>query len=90
MAFASNITLTLVLMFVLILSGYLISAFFDLEIQYYMPYILWMLGLCTFNLFLNKEHINIYSDKIGTETVTSTNKMPADAGASLAPTSDVS
>ena len=51
MAFASNITLTLVLMFVLILSGYLISAFFDLEIQYYMPYILWMLGLCCFNIF---------------------------------------
>jgi hypothetical protein len=75
-------------MFVLILSGYLISAFFDLEIQYYMPYILWMLGLCTFNLFLNKEHINIYSDKIGTESVASTNKMPVGSDASHASTSD--
>jgi hypothetical protein len=88
MAFASNITLTLVLMFVLILSGYLISAFFDLEIQYYMPYILWMLGLCSFNIFLNKEHVNIYSDKIGTESVASTIEMPVGSDASHASTSD--
>jgi hypothetical protein len=80
MAFASNITLTLVLMFVLIVSGYLISAFFDLEIQYYMPYIFWMLGLCSFNLFLNKEHVNIYSEKIGTESAASTTEKPAITG----------
>ena len=77
MAFASNITLTLVLMFVLILSGYLISAFFDLEIQYYMPYILWMLGLCCFNIFLNKEHMNIYSKKVGIESVASSSEVVA-------------
>jgi hypothetical protein len=63
MAMLSNITISLILIFILILSGYLISAFFDLEIAYYMPYILWLLGLVIFNLFLDKQHINIYKKK---------------------------
>ena len=59
----SNITISLILMFILIISGYLISSFFDLEIAYYMPYVLWLLGLVIFNMFLDKYHVNIYKKK---------------------------
>ena len=67
----SNITISLILMFILIISGYLISSFFDLEIAYYMPYVLWLLGLVIFNMFLDKHHVNIYKKKtnsVGNET----------------------
>ena len=63
MALLSNITLSIIVMFILIVAGYLISAFFDLEIQYYMPYLLWFLALCIFNMFLDKTHVNIYDKK---------------------------
>jgi hypothetical protein len=63
MALLSNITLSFILMFILVVAGYLISAFFDLEIQYYMPYLLWFLALCIFNMFLDKSHVNIYDKK---------------------------
>ena len=59
----SNITISLILIFILIISGYLISSFFDLEIAYYMPYVLWLLGLVIFNMFLDKHHVNIYKKK---------------------------
>jgi hypothetical protein len=59
----SNIALSFILMFLIIISGYLISTFFDLDISYYMPYLLWLLALCVFNMFLDKTHINIYTKK---------------------------
>lgn len=63
MAMLSNVALSLIGMLILIVSGYLISSFFDLEMAYYMPYLLWLLGLCVFNMFLDKSHVNIYSKK---------------------------
>jgi len=63
MAMLSNVSLSLIGMLILTVSGYLISSFFDLEMAYYMPYILWLLGLCVFNMFLDKSHINIYAKK---------------------------
>jgi len=62
----SNVTLTLICMCVLVLSGYLISVFFDLELHNYMPYLLWLLALCTFNMFLDQQHVNIYTKKTKT------------------------
>ena len=59
----SNITLTLICMCVLVLSGYLISVFFDLELYNYMPYLLWLLALCIFNMVLDPQHVNIYTKK---------------------------
>ena len=59
----SNITLTLICMCVLVLSGYLISVFFDLELYNYMPYLLWLLALCIFNMVLDQQHVNIYTKK---------------------------
>ena len=63
MAMLSNVGLSLIGMLILIVSGYLISTFFDLEMAYYMPYLLWLLGLCVFNMFLDKSHVNIYTKK---------------------------
>ena len=81
MAMLSNIGLSLIGMLILIVSGYLISSFFDLEMAYYMPYILWLLGLCIFNMFLDKSHINIYSKK----NVNEENKVSEKTPAALAP-----
>ena len=71
MAMLSNVGLSLIGMLILIISGYLISTFFDLEMANYMPYLLWLLGLCIFNMFLDKSHVNIYAKKtnsVGDET----------------------
>ena len=38
--------------------------FFDVKEEYYMPYLLWGLALCVFNLILNKNKINIYTKDI--------------------------
>jgi uncharacterized membrane protein YfcA len=71
----SNVALSLIGMLILIVSGYLISSFFDLEMAYYMPYLLWLLGLCVFNMFLDKSHVNIYSKK--TDNDGEENKVPS-------------
>ena len=61
--FSNNIVISFGLMFILILSGYLIGAFFGIKIEYYMPFLLWLLALCVFNMFLNQQHVNIYLEK---------------------------
>jgi hypothetical protein len=79
----SNVGLSVLGMLILIVSGYLISSFFDLEMAYYMPYLLWFLGLCIFNMFLDKSHVNIYTKKTnndGEETKVQA-KAPASARA---------
>ena len=76
MAMLSNITISLILIFILIISGYLISAFFDLEIAYYMPYILWLLALVIFNMFLDKQHVNIYKKKKDASSEEMLNTLP--------------
>ena len=81
MAMLSNVGLSLIGMLILIVSGYLISTFFDLEMAYYMPYLLWLLGLCVFNMFLDKSHINIYSKKNVNEENKVSEKTPATAPA---------
>ena len=61
MGFVSNNTLlSLGLMVVLLLSGFLIGKFFDIGMEYYMPFLVWLFALCIFNLFLDKEHVNVY------------------------------
>lgn len=56
----NNIALSFFIMFTLILSGYLMGKFFDIGLEYYMPFLLWLLALCIFNMVLDKEHVNIY------------------------------
>jgi hypothetical protein len=62
----NNITLSFLIMFILILSGYLIGKFFDISLEYYMPFLLWLLALCIFNMVLDKQHVNVYLKTIKT------------------------
>jgi hypothetical protein len=57
---SNNIVISLVLMFVLMFSGYLIGNFFGVGLEYYMPFLVWLLALCVFNIFLDKNHVNVY------------------------------
>jgi hypothetical protein len=52
--------MSLSLMLVLIFSGYLIGTFFGISLEYYMPFLIWLLALCIFNIFLDKKHVNVY------------------------------
>ena len=58
--FSNNTLMSLGLMFVLLLSGFLIGKFFDVGMEYYMPFLVWFLALCIFNIFLDKKHVNKY------------------------------
>jgi hypothetical protein len=60
----NNIALSFLIMTILITSGYLIGKFFDVSLDYYMPFLLWLLALCIFNMFLDKKHVNIYMKNI--------------------------
>jgi len=57
---SNNIVISLVLMIVLMFSGYLIGNFFGVGVEYYMPFLVWLLALCVFNIFLDKNHVNVY------------------------------
>jgi hypothetical protein len=57
---SKNIIMSLSLMLVLIFSGYLIGTFFGISLEYYMPFLIWLLALCIFNIFLDKKHVNVY------------------------------
>ena len=56
----NNIIVSFVIMFITIVCGYTIGTFFDISLTYYLPFLLWIIALCIFNLFLDKEHVNIY------------------------------
>jgi hypothetical protein len=59
---SNNIVISLVLMFILMFSGYLIGNFFGIGLEYYMPFLVWLLALCVFNIFLDKNHVNVYME----------------------------
>ena len=56
----NRILITFVLMIFIIVVGGLIGNFFDLESEYYMPYLCWGIALCIFSLILNNNYENIY------------------------------
>lgn len=56
----NNIAVSFLIIFILVASGSLIGKFFDISLTYYMPFLLWLVGLCIFNMFLDKQHVNIY------------------------------
>lgn len=61
---SKNIIMSLSLMLVLIFSGYLIGTFFGVSLEYYMPFLIWLLALCIFNIFLDKKHVNVYLQEV--------------------------
>ena len=63
---SNNIVISLVLMFILMFSGYLIGNFFGIGLEYYMPFLVWLLALCVFNIFLDKNHVNVYLKEVKT------------------------
>ena len=50
----NNIGFSLLIMTILIISGYLIGNFFGIGLEYYMPFLLWLIALCIFNMFLQR------------------------------------
>ena len=60
----NNIAVSFLIIFILLVSGSLIGKFFDISLIYYMPFLLWLVGLCIFNMFLDKQHVNIYMKDI--------------------------
>ena len=61
---SKNIIISVSLMLILIFSGYLIGTFFSIGLEYYMPFLIWLLALCVFNIFLDKKHVNVYLKEV--------------------------
>lgn len=51
------------LIFMIITVGSLLGKFFDIPSHYYVPFLIWGIALCIFNLFLEKDHKNIFLKK---------------------------
>ena len=60
----NNIVLSFGIIILLIIVGSLLGNFFDLKAEYYLPFILWGIALCIFNLILTKQKKNIYLENI--------------------------
>ena len=56
----NKIVISLVIIIILIFSGFIIGKFFDVGLAYYIPFLLWFVALCIFNMFLDEGHVNIY------------------------------
>lgn len=61
---SNNVVISISLMSIIILAGYLIGKFFGISLEYYMPFLIWFLGLCIFNIFLDKTHVNVYYEDV--------------------------
>ena len=48
------------LIFILIITTIMLTKFFDIGEQYYMPYVGWGVALCIFYMVLDEEHVNIF------------------------------
>lgn len=58
-----NSTLISIFIMVLITTiGSLLGNFFDISMYIYMPYIIWGIGLCLFNIILENTHINKFNN----------------------------
>jgi len=55
-----KIVISLVIITILIFSGFIMGKFFDIGLAYYIPFLLWFVALCIFNMFLDEGHVNIY------------------------------
>ena len=60
----NNVLLTFMIMFLSTTTFVLIANFFDISMFFYLPYLLWIIALCFFNIFLDRHHTNIYMQKL--------------------------
>ena len=42
----------------------LLGSFFDIQEKFYVPFMVWFIALFVFNMFLEKQHINIFMKEI--------------------------
>tara|TARA_X000000368_G_C23043936_1_gene718270 strand:+ start:2568 stop:2759 length:192 start_codon:yes stop_codon:yes gene_type:complete len=42
----------------------LMGKFFDIDGFYYIPFLAWIIGLLIINMFLDKEHVNIFMKQL--------------------------
>ena len=56
----NHILISLIGVSILITSASLLGQFFGLEMYVYMPYIVWLIGLCIFGIILEPIHENIF------------------------------
>jgi len=40
--------------------GNLIAKFFDVPMSFYMPLLIWLIGLCLFDIFLDRHHVSLF------------------------------
>jgi hypothetical protein len=60
----NSIAISLGLIFIIITVASLLGRFFDVEMYVYMPFMIWFVALCIFNIFLEKNHVNIFMKEI--------------------------
>jgi len=58
----NTIIINIVLIGLITIVGKIFGKFFDVPISYYMPIVIWFVSLCIFNMFLEKEHVNIFAE----------------------------
>jgi uncharacterized membrane protein YhaH (DUF805 family) len=52
--------ISLILITIITIVGTLIGNFFDIKYYLYMPYIVWFIALCLFNMVLDTNKTNIF------------------------------
>lgn len=58
----NTIIINIVLIGLITIVGKIFGNFFDIPISYYMPIVIWFVALCLFNMFLEKDHVNIFDN----------------------------
>jgi len=59
-----SLTISLISIVLITIVARLIANFFDISALIYMPYIIWLVALCLFNIILEKVHVNKFMEDI--------------------------
>jgi hypothetical protein len=54
----NSVLISIITIILIAIVGSLLGNFFDISMYIYMPYIVWGIGLCLFNIILEKVHNN--------------------------------
>jgi len=60
----NSILVSLILIIIISGVGGLLGSFFDIPTYFYLPYIVWGVGLCLLNLVLEKVHKNKFMENV--------------------------
>lgn len=56
----NKVLVSISLIALLSIVGNLIAKFFDVPMSFYMPLLVWLIGLCLFDIFLDRDHISLF------------------------------